>query len=129
MESRTERLLRALGTREAFAIIRALLEKERTISSLSTVTKLSVATLERELELLSQGSVVSRRAGVQGAWYISHWPETFALLQAARRLGIAIAGSEEHADSQELELFERLEGAGRAAEAARRGRRREGEGT
>jgi hypothetical protein len=123
MESRTERLLRALGTRETYAIVRALLEMERTTSALSVATKLSTGALERELEALSQGSVVSRRPGGQGAWYIAHWPETFAILQATRQLGIAIAGSEDHADGRERELFVRLEQAGGAAAAAKRGRR------
>ena len=129
MESRTERLLRALGTRETYAIVRALLEMERTTSALSATTKLSTGTLERELEALSQGSVVSRRPGGQGAWYVPHWPETFAVLQAARRLGIAIAGSEDHADGREQEQFARLEQAGGAAAAAKRGRRPQDEDT
>lgn len=122
MESRTERLVRALGTREAYAIVCALLETERTTSSLSAVTKLSPAAIERELETLSQGSVVSRRPGGQGAWFITHWPETFAVLGATRRLAVAIAGSEEHMASREGEQFDRLEQAGGAAAAAKRGR-------
>lgn len=129
MESRTERLLRVLGTRETYAIVRELLAAERTTSSLSAVTKLSPATVERELETLSQGSVISRRPGGQGAWYIVHWPETFAVLEAVRRLGIAVAGSEEYADGCERELFGRLEKAGGAAAAAKRGRRPQGEDT
>jgi DNA-binding HxlR family transcriptional regulator len=123
METRTERLLRVLGNREAFAVVRALLIAEMTTSGLVDATKLSVQTLDRTLETLSQGSVVSRRTGTQGAWYIVHWPETFAVLDAVRRLSVAIAGTEEHLDREEAAAFMRLEEAGGAVAAARRGRR------
>ena len=116
-------MLRALGNREAYAIVRALLEAEMTISGLSSATNLSVPTLERVLETLSQASVVSRRAGTQGAWYLLHWPETLAMLDAVRRLGVAIGGSEEHADASERQAFADMEQAGGAAAATRRGRR------
>jgi transcription initiation factor IIE alpha subunit len=123
METRTERLVRVLGNREAFAVVRALLEADMTTSTLSEATKLSVQTVERVLETLSQGSVVSRRTGSQGAWYVLHWPETLAVLDSARRLSIAIAGNEEHLDRYETETFMRLGAATKAAPAARRGRR------
>jgi hypothetical protein len=127
METRTERLLRALGAREAYAIVLELLDADRTTSSLSAATKLSPATVERVLETLSQGSMVSRRPGGQGAWYILHWPETFAVLEAARRLGIAVTGSDEHAGNQERERFARLEQAGCAGAATPRGKRAQNE--
>jgi DNA-binding IscR family transcriptional regulator len=127
MESRTERLFRALGTREAYAVVRALLEAEMTTSGLSVATRLSPPTLERVLEMLSQASVVSRRPGTQGAWYILHWPETFEALNAVRRLSVAVGGSEEHADASEREAFARLEQSGGAAAAVRRGRRPQAE--
>jgi DNA-binding IscR family transcriptional regulator len=124
MESRTERLLRAVGNREAYAVVRSLLEAEVSTSGLAERTKLSVAATERTLETLAQGSIVSRRPGSQGAWYVVHWPETFAVLDAARRLSIAVKGTEEHDDRAEGEAFASLEAARGAAPAVRRGRRR-----
>jgi DNA-binding IscR family transcriptional regulator len=123
MESKTERILRAAGTREGFAVLRALLEAEMTTAGLAFKTRLSTSTLERTLETLSQGSLVSRRPGTQGSWFVVQWPETLALLDAARLLGVAIQGSEDHLDGVERALFERLQQAGGSAPAARRGRR------
>lgn len=124
MESRTERLVRAVGNPEAYAVVRALLQSERTTTALAKFTELSAATLERTLETLSQASVVSRRPGTQGAWYVVHWPETFAVFKAARQLAVAIQGSEDRASEDERELFARLEAAGGAAAPAARGRPR-----
>src|SRR5687768_5338555 len=122
MESRTERLLRALGNREAFAVVIALMKQEMTTSNLSKTTSLSLQTVESTIEVLSQASVVSRRPGSQGAWFVLHWPETFALLDTARKLGVAIQGSEDRSTDDERELFDRFEGVGGAAPAAARGR-------
>jgi DNA-binding IscR family transcriptional regulator len=126
MESRTERLLRAAGNREAFAVLRVLLRSEMTTAALANATKISPSTIERTLETLSQANLVSRRPGTQGAWFITHWHETLALLDAARLLGVAIQGSEDHLDEQERTLFRSLEEAGAAAPAAKRGRRPSG---
>jgi DNA-binding IscR family transcriptional regulator len=124
MEPRTERILRALGTREAYSLVCELLRSDLTTSALSEATKLSVPTTERVLETLSQGSLVARRSGTQGAWYVVHWPETVAILHATRRLGIAITGTEERVDRSEEEFFNDLDQAGAAAPAPQRGRRR-----
>lgn len=123
MEPRTERLLRVVGSREGYAILRVLLGAETTTTALADATKLSVPAFERALEPLVQGSVVSRRSGMQGAWYLERWPETFAILDAARRLTVAIKGTEERIDNQEDELFAYLEMTGGAASAVKRGRR------
>lgn len=123
METRTERLLRAVGNREAFAVLRSLLASESTTAALATATKLSPSTVERTLETLSQANVVSRRPGTQGAWYATHWHETLALFDAGRMLGVAIQGTEDHLDEEERDLFRSLEEAGEAAPAAKRGRR------
>lgn len=122
MEGRTERLLRALGNREAYAVVLALLEREQTTSGLAEITKVGRQSLDQTLETLSQASIVSRRAGAQGAWFIIHWPETFKLLDTARRLGVAIQGSEDRSDEEVREVFARLEQAGAAVAAAKRGR-------
>jgi hypothetical protein len=122
MESRTERLLRALGNREAYAVVQALLQSEMTRTKLVEVTKIGGQSLDQTLEILSQASVISRHPGTQGAWFIVHWLETFAVLNTTRLLGVAIQGSEDHADAEERELFARLDEAGGAAAAAKRGR-------
>jgi DNA-binding IscR family transcriptional regulator len=122
MESRTERLLRALGNREAYAVVLALLEREQTTSGLAEVTKVGRQSIDQTLEILSQASIVSRRAGAQGAWFIVHWPETFKLFDTARLLGVAVQGSEDRSDDEIREIFARLEQAGTAAAAAKRGR-------
>jgi DNA-binding MarR family transcriptional regulator len=124
VESRTERLMRALGNREAFAVITALLEAETTQTALGRRTRIAAQTLERALETLSQAGLVDRMPGTQGAWFVTHWPETFALLTAARTLGIALAGTDDRAEADEAELFDRLRGAGAATPAATRGGRR-----
>lgn len=123
MESRTERALRALGSREGFAVITVLLEADTTQTALGRRTKLSAQTLERTLEVLSQGGLVERLSGTQGAWHVTHWPETFAVLRAARQLGVALAGSDDRAAAVEGELLDRLERAGGPSPAARRGGR------
>lgn len=115
--------MRAAGNREAFAMLRALLESEMTTSRLADVTQLSPPTIEATGEVLSQAGLVSRRPGTQGAWFATHWPEMLALLDATRRLGIAIQGTEDRLDEEERALFARLEEAGGAAAAAKRGRR------
>jgi DNA-binding IscR family transcriptional regulator len=125
MESRTERILRALGTREAYSVVCELLQAQLTTSALSQATKLSVPTAERVLEVLSQGSLVARHPGAQGAWYVVHWPETLAVLETARRLGIAITGTEDRVDRHEEEFFNRLDQAGAAVAPVKRGRRRD----
>jgi hypothetical protein len=53
VESRTERLLRAMGNREAFAVVKALLESELTTNGLVMATRLSASSLEATLETLS----------------------------------------------------------------------------
>jgi len=123
MESRTERLIRAAGNREAFSVVRALLEAEMTTNRLAAATQLTPSAVERTLETVSQAGLVSREPGPQGAWSVTHWPETLAFFIAARRLGIAIAGSEDRLDDDEQTLFSKLEDAGGAAEATKRGRR------
>ncbi len=124
MESRTERLLRAVGNREAFAIVRELLGAEMTTNSLSRATHLTTSTLEPALETLSQAGLVSRHPGPQGAWFIAQWQETFAVLNAARVLGVALQGSEDHSAEAERSLFAQLEDAGGPSAAAKRGRPR-----
>ena len=64
MEARTERLLRALGNREAYAVVAALLDQQQSTSRLTETTKLGRQTLEQTLEVLSQASV-----GVAGRDY------------------------------------------------------------
>jgi DNA-binding IscR family transcriptional regulator len=122
MESRTERLIRAAGNREAFSALRALLGAEMTTNTLASATNLTPAMAERTLETLSQASLVSRKPGPQGAWYLTHWPETLAFFDAARVLGVAIQGSEDRSVEDERDLFSRLHEAGGPAEAAKRGR-------
>ncbi|MGH2948243.1 MAG: hypothetical protein ACRDPC_18645 [Solirubrobacteraceae bacterium] len=100
----------------------ALLDREQTSSSLAEITKVGRQSLEQTLETLSQASIVSRHPGAQGAWFIVHWPETFKLLDTARLLGVAIQGSEDRSGDEVRELFARLEQAGGAAAAAKRGR-------
>src|SRR5690349_15329223 len=123
MDTRTERLLRALGNREAFAAVRALLGAELSTSGLVKATQLSGPGLERTLETLSQAGIVGRRPGAQGAWFITHWHETFAVLNASRVLGVALQGSEDRLDDEERSLFDQLEQAGGASPAVKRGRR------
>jgi DNA-binding IscR family transcriptional regulator len=122
MESRTERLIRAAGNREAFSVLRALLSADMTTNSLAHATDLTPAIVNATLEALSQASLVSRKAGPQGAWFLTHWPETLAFFDAARVLGVAIQGSEDRFVDEEQSLFSRLHEAGRPAEAAKRGR-------
>src|SRR4051812_1534327 len=122
MEFRTERLLRALGNREAYAVVVALLDRDQTTTGLVEITKFGRQSLKQTLEVLSQAGIVSRHQGAQGAWFVTHWPETFAILATTRRLGVAILGSDDHADTEERGLFDRLDSAGRAAPAAKRGR-------
>lgn len=126
METRTERLLRAVGNREAFAALRSLLAAEMTTAALADATNLSPSTLERTLETLSQANLVSRRPGTQGAWFVTHWHDTLALFDRARMLGVAIQGSEDRLDEEERNLFRDLEDAGGAAPPAKRGRRPSG---
>jgi hypothetical protein len=59
--------------------------------------------------------VVARRPGTQGAWFITHWPETLAVLDAARVLGVAIQGSEDGLGEDERTLFAQLGEGGRSA--------------
>ena len=124
MESRTERVLRALGSREGFAVLTVLLEAETTQTRLRSQTKLAAQTLEGTLEVLSQGGLIERLPGSQGAWRVTHWPETFAVLRAARQLSFALAGTDDAAAERERELFNRLDQAGAARPAAKRGGRR-----
>lgn len=121
-------MLRAIGNREAHAILLALLEAETTQTSLGHKTKLATGTLAQTLEMLAQAGLIERRPGTQGAWRVSLWPETLAVLSAARRLAIALAGVDEHASADERELLVRLEEAGGAIPAARRGGSREDDG-
>ena len=94
------------------------------INALAEATQLTAATLERTLETLSQSGVVSRHPGPQGAWFLTHWPETFALLNSARVLGVALQATDDHLSEEEGSLFARLEEARGAAPAARRGQRK-----
>lgn len=125
MESRTERALRAIGSREGFAVVAVLLEAETTQTSLGRKTKLAAQTLERTLETLAQGGLIERQPGSQGAWRVTHWPETFAVFVAARRLAVALSGSDDRAAELEADLLDRLERAGGPEPAARRGGRRD----
>jgi DNA-binding HxlR family transcriptional regulator len=124
MEARTERVLRALGTREAFAVVFALLEADTTHTALRTKSRLAAQTLDHTLEVLSQAGLVERLPGSQGAWHLTHWPETLAVLRASRTLAVALAGTDDHASEHEAGRLDRLEGAGCARGAARRGRPR-----
>lgn len=117
-------MLRAMGSRESFAVLKLLLAAETTQTTLRQETKLAAQSLERTLEMLSQSGLIERMPGTQGAWRVTHWPETFAVLTTARRLSVALAGSDDAAAEHEAELFARLDQAGGARIAAQRGGRR-----
>jgi hypothetical protein len=102
-------------------VITALLDADTTRTALRRRTKLASQTLDHTLETLAQAGIVERLPGSQGAWHVTHWPETLALLLSARRLAVALAGSDDHAAGLEQEMLARLEEAGSARPAARRG--------
>jgi DNA-binding IscR family transcriptional regulator len=122
MVSRTERILRALGNREALAVVLVLLDADTTHTALRAQTKLAAQTLEHTLETLSQAGLVERLPGSQGAWHLTHWPETLGVFRAARRLAVALAGSDDNAAEREAEQLERFDQVGSARAAAKRGR-------
>jgi DNA-binding HxlR family transcriptional regulator len=121
VEARTERILRALGTRESLAVVFALLEADTTHTALRRETKLAAQTLEHTLETLSQAGLLERLPGSQGAWHLTQWPEVLAVIRAARRLAIALAGSDDHEAAREAELLDRLDQAAGPRQAAKRG--------
>jgi DNA-binding HxlR family transcriptional regulator len=121
MESRTERVLRIVGSRDGIAILKVLLEAEAPQTALSARTKLTPQALERTLEALAQSGLVERLPGSQGPWRVTHWPETVGLLSAARQLSVALAGTDDASADAEREFLNKLEDAGSARPARKRG--------
>lgn len=122
--ARTERTLRVLGDRSALVVAAELLEQDATTTALSGRSRLAPRELARALELLHAAGLIGRHPGAQGAWFALARPETIGLLEAARRLGVAIAGVEDRDAELEHDALTALAGTDKAAAAARRGRRR-----
>lgn len=122
MEPTTEQVLRALGTEEAYALVRVLLDRSETFTQLRRSAGLSAQTTRATLEALQMLGIAQKGNGAQAGWHLERWSQTLTVIESARALADALNESRSAAQQADVAALEELRQRGAARPPRPRGR-------